>query len=71
MTRVDKTKYLKVIVDERLNWDAQFYSNSCRISTCCLWSLWRLKKILPDAQLCCVLYCVVESQLQYGDNRVP
>ena len=67
MTRVDKTKYLEVINYEKLNWNAQFHSTRSRISTC-LRSLKRPKNILPDVQLCCVLYGLVESHLRYGDN---
>ena len=67
ISRVDKTKYLEGINCEKLNWNAQFYSTRSKISTC-LRSLKRPKYILPDVQLCCVLYGLVEIHLRNGDN---
>ena len=64
--RVEKTKYLAIIIDENMNWDEQFNRVGSKINTG-LMSLKRLKNILPQSQLCCVYYGLVESHLRYGD----
>ena len=53
--RVEKTKYLGIIIDGNLNWDEQFKQIRSKINTG-LMSLKWLKKILPQSQLCCVYY---------------
>ena len=64
--RVEKIKYLGIIIDENLNWDEQFKRVRSKINTG-LMSLKRLKNIPPQSQLCCVYYGLVESHLRYGD----
>ena len=64
--RVEKTKYLGIIIDENLTWDEQFKRIRSQINTV-LMSLKRLKNILPQSQLCCVSYGLVERHLRYGD----
>ena len=64
--RVEKTKYLGIIIDENLDWDEQFKQIRSKIKTG-LMSLKRLKNILPQSQLCSVYHGFVESQLRYGD----
>ena len=64
--RVEKTKYLGVIIDENLNWDEQFKRIRSKINTG-LMSLQRVKNILPQSQLRCVYYGLVEGHLRYGD----
>ena len=64
--RVEKTKYLGIITDENLNWDEPFKRVRSKINTG-LMSLKRLKNILPQSQLCCVYYGLLESHLRYGD----
>ena len=64
--RVEKTKYLGIINDENLNWDEQFKRARSKVYAR-LVSLKRLKNALPQSQLCCVSYGLVESHLRYGD----
>ena len=64
--RVEKTKYLGIIIDKNLNWDEQFKRMRSKINTG-LMSLKRLENILPQSQLCCVYSGLVESHLRYGD----
>ena len=64
--RVEKAKYLGVIMDEILNWDEQFKRVISKINTG-LMSLKRLKNALPQNQLCCVYYGLVQSHLRCGD----
>ena len=66
MKRVEKTKNLGVIIHESLNWDEQFKRVRSKVNTG-LMSLKRLKNLLPQGQLCCVYYGLVESHLRYGD----
>lgn len=63
---MDKTKSLGVIIDENLAWDEQFKLINRKINAG-LMALKRLKNVLPQSQLCCVYYCVIESYLRYGD----
>ena len=64
--RVEKTKYLEIIINENLDWDEQFKRIRIKINTG-VTSIKRLKNILPQSQLCCVYYGLVESHLRYGD----
>ena len=60
ITRVEKTKYIGIIIDENLNWDEQFNRIRSKLNTG-LMSLKRPKNILPQSQLCCVWYGLVEG----------
>ena len=64
--RVEKTKYLGIIIDENLNWDEQFKRIRSKINTG-LMSLKRLKSILRQSLPCCVYYGLVEGHLRYRD----
>ena len=64
--RVEKTKYLGIIIDENLNWDEQFKRIRSKINTG-LMSLKQFKNILPQSLLCCVYYGLVEGHLRHGD----
>ena len=64
--RVEKTKYLGIIIDKNLNWDEQFKRVRSKINTD-LMGLKRLKNTLPQSQLCYVYYGLVESHLRYGN----
>ena len=64
--RVEKTKYLGIIIDENLDWDEQLKRIRSKIKTV-LMSIKRLDNILPQNQLCSVYYDLVESHLRYGD----
>ena len=64
--RVTQTKSLGLIVDENLSWEAQFNCTMDKINSG-IWTLKRLKNILPQSQLSIVYYALVESQLHYGD----
>ena len=66
MKRVEKTKYLGIIIAENLDWDEQFKRIRSKVKTG-LMSLKRLKNILPQSQLRSVHYGLVESHLRYGD----
>ena len=61
-----KTKYLRIIIDENLDWDEQFKRIRSKIKTGLI-SLKRHKNILPQSQLWSVYYGLVESHLRYGD----
>ena len=63
---MEKTKYLGIIVDENLDWDEQFKRIRSKINAG-LTSLNWLKNILPQCQLYCVYYGLVESHLRFGD----
>ena len=64
--RMEKTKYLGIIIDENLNWDEQFKRVRSKINTG-LMSLKCLKNILLQSQFCCVSYGLVKSHLRYGN----
>ena len=64
--RLEKTKYLGIIIDENLKQDEQCKRIRSKINTG-LMSLKRLTNILPQNQLCCVYYGLVESDSRYGD----
>ena len=64
--RVTQTKSLGLIVDENLSWEAQFNRTMDKINSG-IWTLKRLKNILPQSQLSIFYYALVESQLHYGD----
>ena len=64
--RVDKTKSLVVIVDEKLNWDEQFKRTKGKMSGG-LAALKKLKNVLPQSQLCNVYHILTESHLRYAD----
>ena len=66
LKRVEKTKLLGIIIDENLNWKEQFKRNRSEVNTGLI-SLKRLENILPQSQLCCVYYGLVESHLRLGD----
>ena len=59
---MEKSKYLGIIDDENLNWDEQFERIKSKINTVLMGQM-RLKNILPQSQLCCVYYGIVESHL--------
>ena len=61
-----KTIYLVTIIDENLHWDEQFKRIRSKINTGLL-NLKRLKNVMPQSQLCCVYYGLLESHLRYGD----
>ena len=63
---MEKTKYLRTIIDESLSCDEQFRRIRSKTNTV-LMSLKRLKSILLQSQLCCVYYSLVESHLRFGD----
>ena len=67
--RVEKTKYLGIIIDGNLNWDEQFKQIRSKISTG-LMSLKRLKKILRQSQLCCVYYSYYDIFLLFPFPRI-
>ena len=64
--RVEKIKYLGIIIDGNLDWDKQFKRIRSKINSGLI-SLKRLKNILLQSQLCCVCYGLVESLLRYGN----
>ena len=64
--RVDKTKSLGVIVDEKLNWDEQFKRTKGKMSGG-LAALKKLKDVVPQSQLCNVYCALIESHLRYAD----
>ena len=64
--RVNKTKSLGVIVDEKLNWDEQFKRTKGKLSGG-LSTLKKLTNIVPQSQLCNVYYTPIESHLRYAD----
>ena len=64
--RVEKTKYLEIIINENLDWDEQLKRIRIKINTG-VTSIRRLKNILPQSQLCCVYYGLDDSHLRYGD----
>ena len=64
--RVDKTKSLGLIIDEKLNWDEQFKRTKGKMSGG-LVALKKLKNIVPQSQLCNVYHALIESHLRYGD----
>ena len=66
ISRVDKTKYLGVMVDDKLNWGNQFRSVKGKI-TSGLASLKMLKNIIPQSQLMHVYYALIESHLRYAN----
>ena len=64
--RVDKTKSLGVIVDDKLNWDEQCGRTKGKMSRE-LAALNKLKHVVPQSQLCNVCYALIESHLRYAD----
>ena len=64
--RVAKTKSLRVVVDERLNWDHQFNKVKGKVS-CGLQSLKKLQNLLSQPQLDHVYHALVESHLRYAN----
>ena len=64
--RVNKTKSLGVIVDEKLNWDDKFKRTKGKVSGG-LAALKKLKNIVPQSQLCNVYYTLMGSHLRYAD----
>ena len=62
--RVDKTKSLGVIVDEKLNWDEQFKGTKGEGLAALLKIL---EKVVPQSQLCDIYYALIESHLRYAD----
>ena len=64
--RVNKTKSLGVIVDEKLNWDEQFKRTKSKMSGG-LAALKKLKNVVPRSQLFIVYYALIESHLRYAD----
>ena len=64
--RVDRTKSLGVIVNEKLNWEEQLKRTEDKMSGG-LVALKKLKSIIPQSQLCYVYYALIESQLHYAD----
>ena len=66
LKRVEKTKLLGIIIDENLNWKEQFKRNRSEVNTGLI-SLKRLENILPQSQLCCVYYGLVEGHLRHSD----
>ena len=66
ISRVNKTKYLGVTVDNKLNWGDQFRSVKGKIASG-LASLKKLKNIISQSQLMKVYYALVESHLRYAN----
>ena len=64
INRVNKTKYLGVTVDDKLNWGDQFRSVKGKIASG-LASLKKLKNIISQSQLMEVYYALVENHLRY------
>ena len=64
--RVNTTKSLGVIVDEKLNWDEQFKRIKGKMSGG-LAALKKLKNVVPQSQLCNVYCALIESHLRYAD----
>ena len=63
---MEKTKCLRIIMHENLNWDEQFKRVRGKINTG-LMSQKGPKITLPQSQLCCVCHGLDESHLRYGD----
>ena len=63
---VKETKSLGVIVDEGLNWNEQYRKVKGKVSGG-LWSLKKLKKIVPQSQLVNVDHALVEGHLRYAN----
>ena len=63
--RVNKTKSLGMIVDEKLNWDEQFKRTTGKMGVG-LAALKKIKNIVPQSQLCSVYYTLIESHLRYA-----
>ena len=66
ISRVAKTKYLGVTVDDKLHWGNQFRSVKGKV-TSGLASLKMLKNITPLSQLMYVYYALIESHLRYAN----
>ena len=66
INRVNKTNYLGVTVDDKLNWEDQFRSVKGKIASG-LASLKKLKNIISQSQLMEVYYALVESHLKYAN----
>ena len=66
ISRVDKTKYLGVMVDDKLNWGNKFRSVKGKI-TSGLAALKVLRNIIPQSQLMHVYYALIESHLRYAN----
>ena len=64
--RVDKTKYLGVIVDDILGWEEQYESVKKKVAGG-LAAMKKLKDILPRSMLFQVYKALVESHLRYAD----
>ena len=64
--RVDKTKYLGIIIDESLHWKEQYKAIKNKLKGC-LSSLRKLKIILPQRKLDQVYKALFESHLRYGN----
>ena len=64
--RVDKTKYLGVVVDDTLGWEEQYESVKKKVAGG-LAAMKKLKGILPQSMLFQVYKALVESRLRYAD----
>ena len=64
--RVDKSKSLGFIIDEKLNWDEQFRRTKSKMSGG-LAALKKLENIISQSQLRHVYYALIESRLRYAD----
>ena len=64
--RVDKTKYLGVIVDDILGWEEQYESVKKKVAGG-LAAMKKLKDVLPRSMLFQVYKALVESHLRYAD----
>ena len=64
--RVDKTKYLGVIVDDILGWEEQYESVKKKVAGG-LAAMKKLKDILPQSMLFQVYKALAESHLRYAD----
>ena len=64
--RVDKTKYLGVIVDDILGWEEQYESVKKKVAGG-LAAMKKLRDILPRSMLFQVYKALVESHLRYAD----
>ncbi len=66
LSRVHKTKYLGIQIDESLNWDAQYKVVKKKLKAG-LASLRKLRDILPQSKLAQVYKALFESHLRYAN----
>ena len=66
ISRVTKTKYLGLNIDENLSWKDQYKKVNAKVKSG-LSALRKMKDILPQSKLAAVYRALIESHLRYGN----